>query len=842
MSEASEWRALAFDAIIDAAIVQDDERRFVDVNAAACELLQLPRAELLGKRFDDFAPPPPGATMDEAWSRFLSRGEAEGQMPLVQADGSRIVVQYRARANIVPGRHLSVLRDVSEQVIATLRSDRLQQMSARLVEDPSPSSVFDLVVRRGLRELGVRSGWLGLVDRSGRVISDVQYVGPRDDIGHVERKPFPPIPIESGMPMAEATRLRRAIFLSTEAEVRARWPQLAEHVLAKASAAVPLVVRGKTIGAMALMYDEPRAFDPAERAFIQGAAQICAAAVDRAAAQRALQENEQAQRFLADAGVTFAQSLDEAETMNAIVHSATRSFADWCLLDLHDEGGRLVRMMVGHNHPSQARLAERLRAISPFETASSEYPPLKAMQLGEPVLVREFDQTKWQSFTTNDDYLAVIRAMAPKSLLSFPLRARNETLGVLTLLRCDPKRPFEEREVFIATEFGRRSAMAMENARFYAAARRDRAAAEEASRAKDQFLAVLGHELRNPLAPIVTALRFMAIRGSDVFQKERAIIERQVDHLTRLVDDLLDVSRITRGKIELRRQPLEVADVLAKAIETADPALEQHRHRLVVEVAPGPLRVLGDAGRLTQVFSNLLTNAAKFTPVGGTVRIEARVEGDHVRVGVQDNGIGIAPELLPHVFETFVQGPRVESVRGGLGLGLAIVRSLTELHGGRVHALSRGPGQGSEFVVELPRLLANAASSTIEDGRAAPPGPSRAVRVLIVDDNLDAAEMLAEALGAVGHEVSVAADGPSALEIAATAPPEVALLDIGLPVMDGYEVARRLREIPGCQRTRLIALTGYGQESDRERSRKAGFAEHLVKPVDLDDVTRAVAA
>ncbi len=570
--------------------------------------------------------------------------------------------------------------------------------------------------------------------------------------------------------------------MSTPEQIRTQWPQVADLAPASAFAAVPLIVRGKPVGAMVLVYDEPRAFDPAERAFILGAAQICAAAIDRAAAHRALQENEQAQRFLADAGVGFAQSLDEEETLQMVANAATRAFADWCILDLRDpRSGMLTRAAVGHADPTLGTLAERLRRVARLDIERPDYPPTKALRLGEPVLVRDFDHSKWAIAATNGDHLEVIRAIAPRSLLAVPLRARGEVLGMVTLIRCEPKR-FDEREVSIASEFGRRSAMAIENARLYAAARRDRAAAEEASRAKDQFLAVLGHELRNPLAPIVTALRFMAIRGSEVFQKERAIIERQVDHLTRLVDDLLDVSRITRGKVELRRQAVEISDVLAKAIETADPALEQRRHRLVVDLPPEPLRVFGDGGRLTQVFANLLTNAAKFTPPEDTIRVEAGMDEDHVRVSVKDTGIGIPQELLPQVFDTFVQGARVEAVRGGLGLGLAIVKSLTELHGGHVRAFSQGPGQGSEFLVELPRLVANATDHRLQHGRSKPSPMTKSVRVLIVDDNVDAAEMLAEALGAVGHEVNVAVDGPSALQIAARAPPEVALLDIGLPV------------------------------------------------------------
>jgi CheY-like chemotaxis protein/two-component sensor histidine kinase len=310
--------------------------------------------------------------------------------------------------------------------------------------------------------------------------------------------------------------------------------------------------------------------------------------------------------------------------------------------------------------------------------------------------------------------------------------------------------------------------------------------------------------------------------------------------MTRLVDDLLDVSRITRGKVELRRRPVEIADVIAKAVEIASPALEQKQHRLEVDVPAAGLTVNGDAGRLAQVFANLLTNSAKYTPPYGDVSVRATGDLRSVRVSVRDTGMGIAPDVLPHVFEVFVQGSRRDAVRAGLGLGLAIVRSLTELHGGRVEAQSAGLNQGSEFVVELP-LLEGAPREAVRPTPRDHPAPvGRPLRVLVVDDNLDAAEMLAEWLSAVGHSVRVAADGPTALEIAADFKPDVALLDIGLPVMDGYEVARRLREQPGCAKMRLIALTGYGQESDHDRSRRAGFEDHLVKPVDLDAITHAV--
>jgi signal transduction histidine kinase/DNA-binding response OmpR family regulator len=363
--------------------------------------------------------------------------------------------------------------------------------------------------------------------------------------------------------------------------------------------------------------------------------------------------------------------------------------------------------------------------------------------------------------------------------------------------------------------------------------------AEEASRAKDEFLAMLGHELRNPLAPIVTALHLMCLRAGGVVERERLIIERQVQHLTTLVDDLLDVSRITQGKIELRRQRLEIAEVVAKAIEQASPLFERRGHHLTVTVPARGLVVEGDATRLGQVVSNLLTNAAKYTASGGKVAVVAAREGDEVVLRVRDSGIGIPPEVLPHIFEMFVQERQaLDRSQGGLGLGLAIVKSLVVLHGGTVSAHSEGRGRGSELILRLPAasldapdLEAEGPSSAWEEGAAS---SVRRLRILIVDDNPDAAELLADSLSELGYALCVAHDGPTALRLAETFVPEVALLDIGLPVMDGYELGRRLREQPACERVRLIAISGYGQGNDHRRSEEASFDAHLVKPVPLD--------
>jgi signal transduction histidine kinase len=368
-----------------------------------------------------------------------------------------------------------------------------------------------------------------------------------------------------------------------------------------------------------------------------------------------------------------------------------------------------------------------------------------------------------------------------------------------------------------------------------ALARRD---AETANRAKDEFLAMLGHELRNPLAPIMTALELMRLRTDLGAERERAVIERQVHHLVGLVDDLLDVSRITRGKVELRVEPVEIADVVARSIEVVSPLLEEHRHVLAIDVPRG-LIVRGDPARLAQVVSNLLTNAAKYTPSGGRIAVTAaRDDGDQLALRVTDNGLGIEPAMLRRVFEPFAQERQsIDRARGGLGLGLAIVDNLVKLHGGTVTAASEGRGRGSELTVRLP-LSEHAPADRAAD-RAGAAAASGEARILIIDDNVDAAQLLADLLAAGGYHTLAAHDGPSALQVAGAFRPQIAVVDLGLPVMDGFELARHLRARTDLA-TRLVALTGYGQAQDRARTAAAGFEAHLVKPVDIEQLRRVI--
>ena len=372
-------------------------------------------------------------------------------------------------------------------------------------------------------------------------------------------------------------------------------------------------------------------------------------------------------------------------------------------------------------------------------------------------------------------------------------------------------------------------------------------ALEEADVQRNEFLAMLAHELRNPLAPIRNAVSVMqASRSSDpVLEWATTVIERQVAHLTRLVDDLLDTSRITSDKIKLKKEPLEVAQVISGAVEASRPLIDERRHTLDVRLPDEPLWVEGDSTRLSQVVLNLLNNAAKFTPEGGRISLEAAKSagGDEVVIRVRDTGIGIPADFLPRIFDLFAQGDRsLDRAEGGLGLGLTLVKRLVEVHGGSVEAKSEGPGRGSEVVVRLPFLAEH--PGTNEMPQVQEPGVTRTCprRVLIVDDNRDASETLEMLLQLWGYEVRSVHGGIEALEVAPEYRPEVVLLDIGLPGMSGYDVAQRLREVPGFGEVVLVAVTGYGQDNDRSRSREAGFDHHLVKPVDPEKLQALIAS
>ncbi|MEO5672301.1 MAG: ATP-binding protein [Ramlibacter sp.] len=553
-----------------------------------------------------------------------------------------------------------------------------------------------------------------------------------------------------------------------------------------------------------------------------------------AAERRARDAAEAARRrleLLAKAGAELSESLDPDETLRAIATTIVPAVADWCRIDLLDESGVMQRRLAYHTDPRLAaqafEMALKLRAAASTTGSMAGVVARGVSHHGRYDSPEAVADPALHLFT---------RTFGMGAYYIIPLVARGRIIGSMAVIQAESGRGLGEEDRALILELGQRAALALDNARLFGEAAAARTQAEAANRAKDEFLAMLGHELRNPLAPIATTLELMARRNPDVAREERSIIGRQVTHLSRLIDDLLDVSRITQGKIQLRREPIDMQAVVANALELTRPVFEKHKP-VQLRLAPGPMVVSGDSVRLTQVLCNLLVNAGKFTPHDGDVTLAMELRDGQVQVSVQDTGIGIAADLLPRVFDLFVQGRQdMDRQSGGLGLGLTLVRTLVEMHGGTVEAASEGPGRGSRFDVRLPST-ARAASplqAPAPAGDAGRAGGASGGRIIVVDDNADAAETLSELLRMVGYDVRHANHGEQAIGLLDQFIPEVALLDIGLPDIDGYQLAGMLRADPRTAGTTLVALTGYGRENDRARALAARFDEHLTKPVTLE--------
>ncbi len=534
---------------------------------------------------------------------------------------------------------------------------------------------------------------------------------------------------------------------------------------------------------------------------------------------------EESARYLAEASAALAAVVDYESTLQKVVNLAVPYFADWSAVDLADDDGDLRRLAVAHQDAGKIDLVHEI---------VREYPPdpdaptggYAVLRTGRPEFVPEITDDMLVRGAKDERHLALIRSLGLKSFLCVPLAVPGKTLGVLTFATAESGRRYTEADLALALDLAHRASVAVENTRLYQALR-------EADRRKDEFLATLAHELRNPLAPVRNALQILKMPRVDAgtVERSREMMERQVQHLVRLVDDLLDVSRVMRGKIELRKERIELATVVARAVETVQPLVDAQGHQLSVRMASDSLLLEADPVRLAQVVGNLLTNAAKYTEPNGRIWLTAERDGDMAVLRVRDNGIGIAPAMLPRIFELFVQVDHAATkAQGGLGIGLTLVKNLVEMHNGIVQARSDGLGHGSEFLVKLP--LVGPAKDHAPDGerQADQQPPPSGKRLLVVDDNQDAAESLAMLLRLQGHEVRVAFSGVAALEMTKTYAPDLVFLDIGMPGMDGYEVARRLRQQPGLENVVLAALTGWGQQEDRRRTAEAGFDHHLVKP------------
>ena len=592
----------------------------------------------------------------------------------------------------------------------------------------------------------------------------------------------------------------------------------------------PIILNNQVLGVMEFFSHEIREPDPELLRMMNAIGSQVGQFIERRHAEESLRASEkrteETARFLADASGALSELTDYKSTLQKVAALAVPFFADWCAIDLLDNDGSIHRLAVTHKDPAKVEWARELMR---------RYPPdpneprgiYQVLRTGKTDWLAEIPESLIEQSARDDEHRRILRELRPKSYISTPLCSRSKTIGVMTFVTAESGHIYDAADVAAAEDLARRAAIAIENASLLATLK-------ETDRRKDEFLAMLAHELRNPLAPIRNAVQIFRGKGLPVPELQWAteIIDRQVRQLSRLVDDLLDVSRITRGKVELRKEPVELAQVIQSAVEASRPLIEKWGHDLTVTIPPEPIPLEADPTRLAQVFMNLLNNAAKYTDRGGQIQLSAERQNGDVVVRVSDNGIGMSPDMLPRVFELFAQlDPSMERSEGGLGIGLTLVQRLVAMHGGSVEAKSQGLGTGSEFIVRLPTRTGAAKKSP---QAAEQPFPTETRRILIVDDNRDAADSLAVLLRMMGSEVHTAHDGLEAVGAAAAFKPDVVLLDIGLPKLSGYDAARRIREQEGGKNMLLVALTGWSQEEDRRRSREAGFDHHMNKPLDFN--------
>lgn len=532
-------------------------------------------------------------------------------------------------------------------------------------------------------------------------------------------------------------------------------------------------------------------------------------------------------QFLARSSEELSATDEYPAMLERIAWHAVEDFADYCAIDMLETSGSLQRVALTHRDPEKLTRAHELH---------KRFPPSLGMRggirqvldTGQPHLVPRLTPEVAAQLLPPGERQEALLSLGLISYMAVPLSAHGETVGVMTFATAESGREYGPEDLALALDLGRRAAVAIQNARLLLGLR-------DADKAKDVFMATLAHELRNPLAPIWNGLSIIQRVPGDRARVEQVgrMIERQVAQLSRLVDDLLDVSRIATGKLELKKEPTSLVQILAHAVEMSRPHIEAAHHQLQLSFTREPTDVMADPARLAQVFANLLNNAAKYTRHGGLIEVNVEAHSRHLVVRIKDNGAGIEPEMLRRVFGLFTQIPQQDERRqGGLGIGLSLVDGLVRLHGGRVEARSEGLGKGSEFIVQLPRLVREAAIEHVPAAPAEHENAHPVRRVLVVYDNVDAATTVADLLAMSGTEVDVVHDGTAAVDHTASFKPDVVLLDIGLPDISGYEAARRIRKLQGVRQPTLIALTGWGQAQDKELAAQAGFDQHWTKPVD----------
>jgi signal transduction histidine kinase/ActR/RegA family two-component response regulator len=780
--------------------------------------------------------PPPHPHHGEGTDDAIARIErAQQQMELVLRRNEIA----RENLALAPGTVQSALRrgsavagaaDPAPVAPAGRRGGRGARRRVRIVADP-----LELVLEQSCLLAGAAAGLVFELSRTEDALELVCATGMPPDTFEAWRR----LPISAEAPASDAVRSREPIAAGSWPELAARYPALsaaASPPLLGASIALPLMIDGLCSGALELFFREDGAFTRDELSLLRPVALRIARCLESVALVKRDRQSRARLYMLAEASRMFsAAGPDVSSVLGAIANQVLVGFASSCSVSLASPDGQwLEAALVRDRDPEHER---RLRQMAGnLRVGRGEGLTGQVLATGRSILFTAVAPGELGARTV-PSIAEPLEVLGVKSLLVVPLGTSGRMVGTIAVCRYAGDGPFTEDDRVLLEDLGDRAAMAIENARLHQVERAARARAEEADRRKDEFLAVLSHELRNPLAPLHMGVELIRKLPADDEGGTwaREMIARQVGQLSRLVGDLLDVSRINLGRIDLCLEATDLAGVASAALEAMRPQLVERGHTVAVDLPPNPVLVRGDAARLTQVITNLLDNAAKYTDRGGRIAVSVASAPSQATVTVEDSGMGIPPEMLDRIFDPFT---RLEAARdqpaGGLGIGLTLVKQLVEIQNGSVRAYSEGPGRGSRFVLGFPLLTGAREQPAVPASR--PPedwGPGISRRILVVEDNADAAESLRLVLLSQGHQVHVLHDGVGAAETVERLHPDVVLLDIGLPGLDGLEVARRVRQRGLERQPLLVATTGLGRDEDRARSAQAGFDHHLVKPIDV---------
>ncbi len=766
------------------------------------------------------------------------------------------------------------------------RLEILAGVSADLAATTTREEVANVVVARGTVAMSADTCTLYVLSDDGSSLDLIGSSGVAEKVlATVET-----IEADAANPTWAAFESRKAMWVETAAEYADKIPRLssieAEGPRVQAFWSVPLIVEGRAVGLLGMGYFEARTFTTQKRSFVETFTQHCAQALLRAQrldaeryarlvaeeARASIEREEQRRALVAEATAALAATLDYKVTLTRLTTLLVPKLADWCAIEMIDENGKSDQLAVAHSEPKMVDYAWELRR---------RYPPPPNATTGVPNVLRtgvseiypEISDEMIVAGAIDEEHLRISRELKLRSAIVVPLVARGTTLGAITMVYAESGRRYTGADLALAEEIARRAAISVDNARLYGAEQRARAAADDANRLKDEFLATVSHELRTPLNAILGWARMVnsgAVEEPGKKARATEIIERNAVAMTQLIEDLLDVSRIISGKMRLEIESVDLGKVVEAAIESIRPAAlaKEISLRPIIEPAPGPL--LGDPNRLQQVVWNLLSNAVKFTQRRGRVEIVVRRNGSSVEVTVRDDGAGIDPAFAPYVFDRFRQADgTITRSHGGLGLGLAITRQLVEMHGGSIVAASEGLGRGATFTVTLPitamhpltdgktALAAGGRSSSsgagagaggaggseVVDGAGGEGGPELdGLRVLAVDDDEDSRRLIHAVLEKAGALVTLASSVEEALEAFDREIPNVVVSDVGMPGQDGLELIRRIRARPADRGGKVpaAALTAYARAGDRTRVLSAGFSMHLPKPIEPEELIAVV--